>query len=72
MSKVQRRRERDLKKVKEGKMDEAAYKRGEFHGTAFLVPVPYYYYYYPAGYIGAPGACAVVSRFHLCFRAFVD
>lgn len=53
--KTQKRRERDLKRVKDGKMDEAAYKRGSTHDTAFLVPVPLYYY--PVGF-GYAGGCA--------------
>jgi len=42
-AKTQKRRERDLKKVKDGKMTEEEYQRGAAHDTAFLVPIPFYY-----------------------------
>jgi hypothetical protein len=52
--KRQKRRARDLDKVKRGKMEEAEYQRGTIHETPFLVPIPYYYY--PIG-VGCAGGC---------------
>lgn len=66
LSKIQKRRTRDLEKLKRGKLDEKTYHRGLDHNAAFLVPVPMYYGY------GVPGAaagggfgagCAAVSIF---------
>lgn len=50
LSKTQKRKARDLEKLKHGKLDEKMYRRGLDHNAAFLVPVPMYYGY------GAPGA----------------
>ncbi|OBZ73587.1 hypothetical protein A0H81_06345 [Grifola frondosa] len=50
--KARRRRERDAQRLKRGKLDEAAYRRGEAHDMAFLVPVPFFYT--PSGCVG-PG-----------------
>lgn len=63
--KVQKRRARDLTKVKAGKLDEKTYKRGNVHDNAFLVPVPMYY---TLGYIGYAGACGSVRLY--CFLRF--
>lgn len=53
LSKTQKRKARDLEKLKQGKLDEKIYHRGLDHNAAFLVPVPVYYGY------GVPGAaCA--------------
>ena len=53
MSKTQKRKMRDLERLKNGKLDEKTYRRGLDHNAAFLVPVPMYYGY------GVPGAaCA--------------
>lgn len=57
ISKMQKRRVRDLKKVQEGKLDADLCRRGDMHGSAFLVPVPIYY---PVGYAGFVGGCAAV------------
>lgn len=50
LSKTQRRKARDLEKLKQGKFDERVYNRGLDHNAAFLVPIPMYYGY------GIPGA----------------
>ena len=50
LSKMRKRKERDLEKLKQGKLDEKTHKRGSAHDDAFLVPVPLYYGY------GIPGA----------------
>ena len=56
LSKTQKRKARDLEKMKQGKLDEKTYHRGLDHNAAFLVPVPIYYGY------GIPGAaCAGVA-----------
>ena len=69
LSKTQKRRTRDLEKLKNGKLDEKTYQRGLDHNAAFLVPVPVYYGYgFPtaacAGIGGGFGVgCATVSGF---------
>ncbi|KAF9643717.1 hypothetical protein BDM02DRAFT_3191302 [Thelephora ganbajun] len=45
LSKTQKRKTRDLEKLKHGELDEKTYNRGLDHDTAFLVPVPMYYGY---------------------------
>ncbi|KZP11436.1 hypothetical protein FIBSPDRAFT_800291 [Athelia psychrophila] len=42
-AKAAKRRARDEAKVQKGKLGREAYVRGDGHGQAFLVPVPYYY-----------------------------
>lgn len=64
MVKVQKRRTRDLKKVKAGKLDEKIYKRGDVHNNAFLVPVPMYY---STGYVGYAACASVRQRCCLMF-----
>ena len=67
LSKTQKRKARDLEKLKRGKLDEKTYQRGLDHNAAFLVPVPLYYGYgipmagCSGGGFGA--ACAAVSGF---------
>lgn len=69
LSKTRRRKERDMEKLKQGKLDEKLYNRGLDHTVAFLVPVPMYYGYgIPgaacSGIAGGFGAgCASVSGF---------
>ena len=67
LCKTQKRKDRDMEKFKQGKLDEKTYNRGLDHNAAFLVPVPMYYGYgIPgagcSGMAGGFGAgCAVVS-----------
>ena len=69
LSKTQKRKARDLAKLKDGKLDEKTYHRGLDHNAAFLVPVPVYYGYgFPtaacAGIGGGFGVgCATVSGY---------
>ena len=69
LSKTQKRKTRDMEKLKQGKLDEKTYNRGLDHNAAFLVPVPVYYGYgYPlAACVGIGGGfgvgCATVSGF---------
>lgn len=56
LSKTQKRKERDIERFKQGKLDGKTYSRGLDHDAAFLVPVPIYYGY------GIPGAaCSGVA-----------
>jgi hypothetical protein len=69
LSKTQKRKARDLEKLKHGKLDEKTYQRGLDHNTAFLVPVPMYYGYgVPMAACGGSGGtfgagCVTVSDF---------
>lgn len=59
LQKLKQRRERDAKRVDQGKMDRAAYERGEAHNAAFLYPVPFFYPPVVAcGAVGVGGAFA--------------
>lgn len=76
LSKTQKRKARDLDKLKHGKLDEKAYQRGLDHNAAFLVPVPVYYGYGVGGAACAGGGgfvagCAAVSSFLVCFRYLI-
>jgi len=75
LAKIQKRKTRDLERLKHGKLDEKTYHRGLDHNAAFLVPVPIHYGY------GVPGAactgvggfgvgCATVSGFLICQLCF--
>ncbi|CAL1714287.1 unnamed protein product [Somion occarium] len=67
LQKLKQRRERDAKKVEQGKMDKEAYDRGSAHDAAFLYPVPFYYppvigcaaFSPGVGNAGVGSACAV-------------
>jgi len=58
-----KRKERDLKKLKEGGVDHEASGHNQQHGLAFLLPVPIYYGYGdPSGIpCGPDGRCVAVS-----------
>lgn len=75
LSKTQKRKTRDLEKLKHGKLDEKTYHRGLDHNAAFLMPVPMYYGYGVPGaaYAGAGGfgaGCATVSGFLISLFVF--
>ena len=69
--KMRKRRERDEKSVRDGKMDADTLQRGSAHDVAFLYPVPFMYFAPVAGCVSVGGwnggtcaggaACAVVS-----------
>ncbi|KAI0791997.1 hypothetical protein C8Q75DRAFT_805043 [Abortiporus biennis] len=42
VEKVKKRRERDAKLIREGKIDEKRFHRGDGHDAAFLYPIPFY------------------------------
>ena len=78
--KLQQRRERDSKRVEQGKMDRATYERGAAHEAAFLYPVPFFY---PPmvgcgsiGLVGSGGcglgsSCAVVGMISLKHKSTI-
>lgn len=56
LSKMQKRKERDIQKMKHGKLNERVHNRDSVHGDAFFMPVPTYFGY------GIPGAgCSGVA-----------
>jgi len=77
LSKTQKRKARDLEKLKQGKLDERTYNSGSDHNSAFLVPVPVYYGYgIPgaacSGVVGGFGTgCAAVSGFLISLLLFL-
>lgn len=73
LEKAHKRKERDTKKYRKGKLDEKTYRRMEAHDMAFLHPIPFLDPSDgPCVALSEAGACAVVSTFSVRFNASIQ